>query len=180
MVERRNKSAENWSCLAAIRGKWARSSIRFTGTSSPVLTLKDDVTGSMLVEFAMAVLVVVTLTLGIAELSMMIYTYNSIGNAARDGVRYAVVHGADSGSCSGPGTGCGDTTGANIVTVVKNSATSSLHDISQITVTPSWPDSSSQPGSRVRVQITYTYVPFINFPGFTPQMNLMSEARIVF
>lgn len=136
--------------------------------------------GSTLIEVALSVLIIATLALGIFEVSSMLYTYNVLGDAAREGLRYAVVHGTDSGLCSGPSSGCGDTSGANIVTVVHNYAVVSFHDVRTMNVTPSWPDGTSTPGSRVKVQITYTYHPYVHFPGLSPQMNLSAEGRIAF
>lgn len=140
-----------------------------------------DESGGTLIEFALSVLSLVTVTLAIFEFCMLIYTYDTLGDAARQGVRYAVVHGTDNATCSGPSSGCGDTTGANIITVVKNDAAASFHNLGVITVTPSWPDSSSQPGSRVKVHITYNYIPYVILPGgVSPTMSLTAEGRIVF
>ena len=147
---------------------------------SPSVSFVRDDAGTMIVEFALSALIGLTLMLGIIEVSSLLYTYNVIGNAARDGLRYAVIHGTDSGLCSGPSSGCADSTGANIVTVVQNTAQYSFHDVSRLSVTPSWPDSSSAPGSRVKVQVTYTYVPYVHIAGLSPQISTVSEGRIVF
>lgn len=137
--------------------------------------------GSMMIEFALSVWTLFLLTFLIFEFCMTIYTYSVLGNAAREGVRYAIVHGTDSSSCSGPSTGCGDTTGNNISTVVKGYATVSFHDLSGMTVTPSWPDGVSTPSSRIKVTINYPYVAYLSLPGFTPPtMQITAEGRIVF
>lgn len=137
--------------------------------------------GSALLEFSLSVWMMLLVTFLIFEFSMTVYTYSVLGNAAREGVRYAVVHGTDSGSCSGPGSGCGDTTGSNIISVVNGYAAVSFHDISGMTVTPSWPDGTSTPSSRVVVTIAYPYVPYLQVPGFNPpSMKVTAEGRIVF
>ncbi len=70
--------------------------------------------GSMLIEFSLSVWVLFLMTFLIFEFCMAIYTYSVLSNAAREGVRYAIVHGTDNSSCSGPSSGCGDSTGSNV------------------------------------------------------------------
>jgi len=149
--------------------------------SAKVSRLKSEELGSVMIEFALSVWTVFLLTFLIFEFCMTIYTYAVLGNAAREGVRYAIVHGTDSSSCSGPSSGCGDTTGSNIKTVVTGYAGLSFHDISGMTVTPSWPDAASTPASRVKVTINYPYVAYMSLPGFTsPTMQITAEGRIVY
>ena len=49
-------------------------------------------TGQGMVEFAMAASVFLMLTFAIIELAMVVYSYNSISHAARECVRYAILH----------------------------------------------------------------------------------------
>jgi len=137
--------------------------------------------GSILIEFALSVWTLLLLTFLIFEFCMTVYTYSVLSDAAREGVRYAIVHGTDSASCSGPSTGCADTTGSNVKTVVTGYAGVSFHDLTNMTVTPSWPDSASTPASRVKVTINYPYVAYLSLPGFTaPTMQVTAEGRIVY
>lgn len=137
--------------------------------------------GSVLIEFALSVWTLLLLTFLIFEFCMTVYTYSVLSNAAREGVRYAIVHGTDSASCSGPSAGCGDSSGGNIKTVVTGFAGVSFHDLTGMTVTPSWPDSASTPASRVKVTINYPYVAYLTLPGFTaPTMQITAEGRIVY
>jgi Flp pilus assembly protein TadG len=137
--------------------------------------------GSMLLEFSLSVWVLILVTFGIFEFCMTIYTYSVLGNAAREGVRYAILHGTDSSSCSGPSSGCADPSGNNITAVVNSYAAVSFHDTSGMTVAPSWPDGRSNPASRVVVTISYSYIPYLCLPGFSPPlMQVKSEGRIVY
>jgi Flp pilus assembly protein TadG len=137
--------------------------------------------GSMLLEFSFSVWTLFLLAFLIFEFCMMIYTYSVLSNAAREGIRYAIVHGTDSSSCSGPSSGCGDTTGSNITSVVNGYAAISFHDTSAMTVTPSWPDGTSTPSSRVVVTVSYPYVSYLELPGFNaPTMQVTAEGRIVY
>lgn len=145
------------------------------------LCLLAEESGSALIEFALSVWTLFLLAFLIFEFCMAIYTYSVLGNAAREGVRYAITHGTNNVSCSGPSPGCGDGTGSNITSVVRGFAAISFHDISGMTVTPSWPDGKSTPSSRVVVRITYPYVAYLNLPGFnSPTMQVTAEGRIVF
>jgi Flp pilus assembly protein TadG len=137
--------------------------------------------GTALLEFSFSVWMLLLFTFLIFEFSMMVYTYSVLGDAAREGVRYAIVHGTDNTLCSGPSSGCGDSTGSNVTAVVNGYAALSFHDTSGMTVTPSWPDGASSPSSRVLVTISYPYVPYLNVGLFNaPAMKVVAEGRIVY
>jgi Flp pilus assembly protein TadG len=137
--------------------------------------------GSMLIEFSLSVWTLFLVTFLIFEFCMTVYTYSVLGNAAREGVRYAIVHGSDSATCSGPGSGCVDTLGSNITAVVEGYTEVTFHDMTGMTVTPSWPDGTSRPASRVVVTISYPYVAYLTLPDFSPpSMQVTAEGRIVF
>lgn len=136
--------------------------------------------GSLLIETALGLLVVIPLVFWMIELCMFTYTMSVLGDAARQGVRYAIMHGTDSSNCSGPSSGCGDSSGANVTAWVKAYAASSFHDLSDMNVQVSYPDGSSAPPSRVQVSIQYLYVPYLKLPGIERTMNLTAEGRIVY
>jgi Flp pilus assembly protein TadG len=136
--------------------------------------------GSLLVETAVALLLVIPLVFWMFELCMLTYTYSVLGDAARQGIRYAIVHGSDSSLCSGPSSGCSDASGANVISRVKNFAAYSFHNLTAMTVQVSYPDGSSSPPSRVAVSIQYTYVPYIKLPGIADTVNLSAQGRILY
>jgi len=143
--------------------------------------LAPDEGGNALLEFSLSVWTLLLMTFLIFEFCMMVYTYSVLGDAAREGVRYAIVHGTDNSSCSGPSSGCGDTSGSNVTAVVNSYAAVSFHDTSGMTVTPSWPDGTSTPASRVVVTITYPYIPYLDLGVFNvPTMTVVAEGRIVY
>ena len=49
--------------------------------------------GQSAVEFAFTIVFVMLLILAAIELTVMIYTYTVLADAAKEGVRYAIVHG---------------------------------------------------------------------------------------
>ena len=141
--------------------------------------------GQSTVEFALTIIFVMVVLFGAIELTIMIYTYNILADSAKEGVRYAIVHGTGVGAanCSGPGGGgvaCTDSTGTNVQTVVNNYTRLSFHDNTAMTVTPTYPDSSSVAPNRVRVTVSYVYQPFLRIGWTTMTVNAAAEGRIVF
>lgn len=95
--------------------------------------------GQSMVEFMLVVSVIFLLFLSMIQLILLMYAYNTLADAAKEGVRYAIVHGTGMGTsaCSGPGSvtlhpavTCTDSNGSNIVTDVQNFAGVSLQSIS--------------------------------------------------
>lgn len=140
---------------------------------------RDD--GQSMVETALSLILAFSVAFLVFEASMLAYSYSVINNAAREGVRYAIVHGTDSTSCSGPSAGCGDAAAANVVAVVTSYAATSFHDISAMTVTVSYPDATkSQPMSLVIVTVNYNFIPYFKFPALSSILHLTSQGRILY
>lgn len=150
--------------------------------------------GQALVEFVLSILMVLILIFGIWELVMMVYTYTVIADAAKEGVRFAIVHGCDSTECYGPGACTNliggsaptcDATAAGVVDRVKFFAARSLHDISAIDVqvlygptdTYLGGPNTSMPGSPVKVIVQYPYVPMIGL-GWRPLIHASATGSI--
>ncbi len=125
-------------------------------------------------------MMMMTMVLTIIECCMMAYTYSVIEDAAREGVRYASIHGTDSASCSGPSSGCGDSSGANVVSDVTQYAGTYSNRVGGMSVTVTWPDGTSTATSRVQVAIRYTYQPISHFPGASQVLQVSSQGRIMY
>ncbi len=136
--------------------------------------------GSLLLESAIALLVIMPLVLWLFEICMLTYTCSVLGDAARQGVRYAIVHGADSSNCSGPSLGCGDSSGANVVAVVDHVATYSFNHIAPMKVEVSYPDGSSSPPARVNVTVDYSYTPVVALPGLVRNVHMTAQGRVIY
>lgn len=139
--------------------------------------------GQAQVEFVLSFMFIFLLLFGTLELILLVYTYNVLADSAKEGVRYAVVHGTDSATCSGPGGNgvtCSDSSGSNVQAAVNQYAQYSFHSTSAMTVTVTYPDSSSAPPSRVQVQIAYPYQPFFGFGWPTVTVKAAAAGRIVF
>jgi Flp pilus assembly protein TadG len=132
---------------------------------SPKQTRSRRQRGASLLETAMMIVVIFMIVFWIFELGWMMYTYAVMADAANEGVRYAIVH-------SG-----GDTTGTQ--SQVTTFARTSLHDVSALSTSVTFPDGSSAPPNRVRVTVTYTYVPWLSKFINTPTMRTYAEGRMV-
>jgi Flp pilus assembly protein TadG len=57
-----------------------------------IALLAKRASGAAAVEFALAATAFLLLTFSIIEMALLVYSYNTIGHAARECVRYAIVH----------------------------------------------------------------------------------------
>jgi Flp pilus assembly protein TadG len=121
--------------------------------------------GQNMVEFAAVALPMCFLIFGIIVLGMAVYSYSFVCDGAREGVRYAIVHGSASLSPA---------SASDIQTYVQNEA----HGLnaSYLDVSTKWtPD--NKPGSVVKVQVTYSFQPL--FPMSAVAVPLSSTAQMV-
>jgi Flp pilus assembly protein TadG len=117
--------------------------------NSGKLVDKNGEGGQSLVETSFMLLVTFMVVFWIVEMCGMMYTYATIANAAEEGARYGMTR---------SGVVADD---SRIVTRVKDFAATSMHEVSAISVTVTLPDGSSTPPNRVRVGVSYTYVPWL-------------------
>jgi Flp pilus assembly protein TadG len=126
-------------------------------------TRSDGERGQSLLETALMIVVIFTVAFWTIETGELVYTYSVLADAANEGVRYAIVH-------SG-----GDVT--NTQATVLAFAKASKHNVSGITTSVTFPDGSATPPNRVRVAVTYAYVPTLG--SFSPSMKTYAEGRMV-
>jgi len=140
--------------------------------------------GQAMVEFLLTILFVTLTIFATLEVIMMVYTYSVMADAAKEGVRYAIVHGCSLGTsyCSGTcSPACTDASAANVTSQVTGYAKLSFHDVSGIKVSVTYPDGGALAPNRVRVVVNYPYVPYIPALGLgTPTINAAAEGRIAF
>ena len=135
-----------------------------------------------MVEFALTIFIVLFVVFMLIEFCTALYAFNVLGDAAREGVRYAIVHGSNNTNCSGgDGTatppGC-DPSADNVKAVVQDYARYSLKDVSGMTVTVTYLDGSNQPQNRVKVDVSYPYVPWISVPSIGT-LRTSAQSRII-
>ena len=121
--------------------------------------------GQSLLETALMIVIIFTVVFWVFEIGQLMYTYTVLGDAANEGVRYAIVH-------SG-----GDVAGTTAR--VKNFAATSMHDISAITVTVNDPNGTYDPPNIVSVTVSYTYLPSLYAFTTPPKLTAYAEGRMV-
>jgi Flp pilus assembly protein TadG len=127
---------------------------------------EDGSAGQAIVEFALVATVFIILLFGIIEFSRLMLMYHHVGNVAREGSRYAIVHGSDS---------LANATAADIENYVKSI---SPVDPNNLTVTTTWENPSHEPKSWVRVQVNYDFkfiVPIL----YNSNIPLQSTSQMV-
>ncbi len=105
-----------------------------------------------LVEFALILPVLLMLIVGLFDVARAVQQENTLAFAAREGTRYAIVHGSNA---SPPVPACTSCTNATVSDVVLGKAIG----VPNITVTLSYPDGNNYRGSRVSVEATAPFVP---------------------
>lgn len=112
------------------------------------MKVKQRERGAVVLEFGLAFLIFLSAVYGIMEFGRIVACYNIISGAAREGARYASVHGSASGSVA---------TASDIQSVVRNWALGM--DTSAVTVTTTWSPGNG-PGGQVHVLASYAVSPF--------------------
>ena len=137
--------------------------------------------GQTLVEFSVVTVLTVIMLLFVVETGRMLLVYTTVANAARAGLRYAIVHGnsrstgATVDSASGPGNNP-----TQVVTVVKNFASGGLLSTNLLVVTVTYPGGSNAPGQYVTVSAVYPYNPLITYFSKTLRLGSATQGIIVF
>lgn len=126
--------------------------------------------GQALVEFALVAPIFFLLIFAIIDFGRYVYYVQVVNNAAREGTRYAIVHGSRSLLPSGPaepGTVSADPTGENVKKTVRDFAVGMSTDGSVMTITPTWNPNNSRE-STVTVVVTYQFhslIPLVPIPA---------------
>ena len=120
--------------------------------------------GQSLVEFALIFPVLVLLLFGIVDFGRAIYDYNTLANAARVGVRVAIVN--QNGAGTGCATGSGGTPPASTQMSAHDCAIQAAMAMGSVTATVSYMDptdttscSPVQVGCLALVTTSYTFRP---------------------
>ena len=129
-----------------------------------VLTRRRDERGSQLIEFGLVSILLFTLLFGIMEFGRAIWIYSTVAHLAREGARYAIVRGTESG----------DTTDAASVEAYVQSRAAGMPGL---TVTTTW-DPDNDPGSVVQVRVDRQFDPIVPIVGL-PTIPLSSTSRMV-
>jgi Flp pilus assembly protein TadG len=125
--------------------------------------------GQALVEFAFVAPIFFLLLFAILDFGRYVYYVQILNNAAREGARYAIVHGSGSFTPTGPGSD--DPT---IAAIVKNYATGVVGTGATFAIHSIWGDggagATNDRGQKVKVTITYQFqsmIPVVPIPAIT-------------
>jgi len=154
--------------------------------------------GQATIEFGLVILLLFITVLSIVEMIFFMSTYNVLADSAKEGVRYAIVHGANNTLASGPTCPCADIDGppappgtspgyGSGYGVVKTFAQYSLYDVTgtNLTVTVNYLDpttvkkAGNATPNRVQVVVAYPYKPFFGLGWPTVTVNAAAEGRIM-
>ncbi|HTU51110.1 MAG TPA: TadE/TadG family type IV pilus assembly protein [Acidobacteriaceae bacterium] len=127
--------------------------------------------GASIVEMAFSMLILLAIMFGLIEACFALYTYHFISDAAREGSRYAIVHGS---ACLNGGVSCTATTD-QIQTYVENLGFPGINP-SNMTVTTTYapypaggtctPSAAcNNPGNLATVTVNYNFplsIPFVS------------------
>ena len=108
--------------------------------------------GQSLVEFALIVPLLLLVVLGLFDVARAVWQENTLAFAAREGSRYAIVHGA---AATSPVPYCASCSPSAIVSAVQGAAIG----VPNITVTVTYPDGNNDRNSRVSVSASAPFVP---------------------
>jgi hypothetical protein len=141
--------------------------------------------GQTLIEFALAGLFVLITIIGTVDVGRFLFTWNTLADGARAGMRYAETHGdnrTDCPTCSpdnpadGP-SGSGDT--GNVQDVVWRITSAAGLPNSAVSVTVSYPGGNSV-NKTVAVTAQYSYTSLVPLIDLTRNISSTSEGTICF
>lgn len=123
--------------------------------------------GQALVEFALVVPIFFLILFAIIDFGRYVYYVQILNNAAREGARYAIVHGANSLLRTGPPD---DPSGAAVIDVVRTYAIGVIGraDASVLAIVPTWDPANNHRGTKVTVEVTYGFdsvIPVVPIPA---------------
>jgi hypothetical protein len=119
--------------------------------------------GQALVEFALVAPLFFLLLFAIIDFGRYVYYVQVLNNAAREGARYAIVHGPEGIPSTGPPD---DPSGAAVEARVRTFLVGVI-DGGSLTITPSWPQGTNARGNTVSVQVEYEFhsvMPLVPLP----------------
>lgn len=122
-----------------------------------------------LVEFAIVAPIFFLILFGIIDFGRYVYYTQVLNNAAREGARYAIVHGELGIPRTGPPD---DPSGADVIDVVRDYAIGviGIEDPSVLTITPTWDPDNNKRGTKVTVDVSYAFhsvIPVVPIPPIT-------------
>jgi Flp pilus assembly protein TadG len=142
--------------------------------------LARDEKGETLVAFAVTLPILLSFLFGMMQVCLVFYTYEWISEAAREGTRYAMVHGSTCETSGGVSCTVTATTGGGTFPSVNGYVSAiGLPNLGggTMNVATTYPDGDEVPPHRVVVNVTYTFpykIPFVS----TKPISLSSTSEM--
>jgi TadE-like protein len=111
-----------------------------------------------LVEFALVLPVFLLIVTGLFDVGRAVWQENSLAYAAREGTRYAIVHGSAGNPVVGPCSNCLNPATNNLGNIV-SAVTDNAIGVYNIDVTIDYPDGDNQRNHRVTVDVSAPFIP---------------------
>jgi Flp pilus assembly protein TadG len=125
--------------------------------------------GSSMVEFALVTaFILVPLLFGVIEFGRLTWSKDTIVAAAREGARYAIVHGSN---CELAGCTLADSAAVANTVIART-------QLSPISVRTQWAQDKDV-GDTVTVTVTYVYTPIVKVPFLTAAKTITGRSRQV-
>ena len=153
---------------------------------------KHPQAGQAMVEFMLVTVFLLILFVSILQMILLLHAYNTLADAAKEGIRYAVVHGTGNTNCVGPGlpsatppVTCSGSPYVSVQTVVTNFAGVSFQSVSTGNVTVDYNPNGANgsacnvPGCLVRVTVSYPYQPLFGLSWPSVTLNAAADGRIM-
>jgi hypothetical protein len=135
--------------------------------------LRDE-SAESIVGFALSSSVLFLFIFGLTTMCLAFYTYESISEMAREGARYAIVHGSSCETSSG--SSC-EVTASQVNTYVQNLGFPNVGG-GDMSVNTTYPDGAEAPNAdRVKVSIGYTFPWHIPF-GTSQNVSMSSTSEM--
>ena len=152
---------------------------RKEGFGAAPLTVRASCEGQAIIETALILPILVLLLIGIFDLGRAVWLSNTLATAVREGSRYGVVHGAQSGSPTGPGSAT--YTPPNVDTAITSAVQQYATGVPNMTVNATWPDGNANRGSRIVVAASFPFTPLISqaFIGDALSVTIQSSSTLV-
>lgn len=137
--------------------------------------------GHSLVEFSLTAFLTAVTMLFVLEIGRMVLVYTAIADAAREGVRYAIVHGSSRTAGSGQTNASGPSSNpAQVISVIDSFAGTGPLTISKLVINVTYPGSSNAPGQKVNVSVVYPYDPLVTYFPATLRLGSASQGVILY
>jgi Flp pilus assembly protein TadG len=126
--------------------------------------------GQALVEFALVAPIFFLILFSIIDFGRYVYYVQILNNAAREGARYAIVHGSNGMPSSGPpapGFTSSDPSSTNVKAVARRQAIGVVGSTAVLRIDALYPDDYNRRGDRVTVTVQYDFksiIPIVPLP----------------